>query len=146
MLMLAIVTVAATLAITSWFQRPCVTLDGAARLLAQDLEDVQDRAAYQRRALRLSFFPDGDGYEVLDAAGRPITAPIGGGEFRRRYSENAVFRGVRVEQTQVGPQGAIHFGPYGLALEGGRVVLSFGDEYRVLRIAPTSGLVTIEEK
>lgn len=143
-LLLATLTVLASVAIPTWFSRVDVTLTNAARLLAKDLRDVQDRAAFQHRALRVEFSHTGDGYVVVDLHGRPIEAPVGDGEFRRRYSRDAVFRGVRLESVEVGPNRALRFGPQGLALDGGSVVLSFEGARTRLEIEPTTGDLTLD--
>jgi Type II transport protein GspH len=143
-LLLSSLTLTASLAIPAWFGRGEITLDHATELLARDLRDAQDRAAFQHRSLRVEFDPAGDGYTVVDADGKAIEAPVGNGTFHRRYSKDAVFRGVRIEQIEVGPESAVSFGPRGLALNGGRLVLAFEGELRHLVIEPTSGVVRID--
>ena len=72
---LAVIVVVATIAIPAWFGRVDVTLNNAIKLLAQDLRDAQDRAAYGRREVVVDFSDDGDGYVVQDLEGKPLPAP-----------------------------------------------------------------------
>lgn len=143
-LLLAVMTLLACVAIPGWFSRSDVTLDNAVQLLARDLSDAQDRAAFQHRSLRFEFDVGGDGYTVIDTQGRSLEAPVGRGRFVRRYSADAVFRGVRVESLAVGPDNALHFGPRGMALNGGRLVLAFQGEKRLIEIESASGNVSVD--
>ena len=143
-LLLATMSALASLAIPAFFGQPDVTLENAVRLFVRDLRDAQDRAAFQHRPLRLEFDDEGDGYAIVDDTGEPVEAPIGDGGFRRVYSIDAVFRGVVVEEHAVGPEGAVHFGPRGRALNGGRVVLAYQGERRHVEIEPTTGNVRVD--
>jgi len=144
MLLLVVMTLLACIAIPGWFSRDDVTLDSAVRLLVRDASDAQNRAAFQHRALQVRFDPEGDGYTITDEQGRAITAPVGDGPFIRRYSTDAVFRGVRAESIAVGPENALHFGPRGMVLNGGRLVLTFAGEERVIEIQSPSGNVQVD--
>lgn len=137
-------SVFAGFAIVRWFERDDVTLDNAVKLLAADLRDAQNRAAYQHRALRVAFRPDGEGYSVQDASGREVRAPVGNGTFRRHYARDAVFRGVRVTALGLGPDRAVHYGPYGSALNRAEIELTFRGARRVLRIVDDEGSIEIE--
>ena len=143
-LLLAGLTTLASLAIPAWFSRSSVTLSNATRLFARDLLDAQDRAAYQHRDIRVVFDPDGGGYAVVGPKGDPIEAPVGEGEFVRRYAKDAVFRGVHIEGVQVGPDRAVHFGPRGNALQAGSIVLTFRGEERHIEIEPITGDLQVD--
>ena len=142
--LLATMSALAALAIPAFFGQPDVTLENAVQLFVRDLRDAQDRAAFQHRSLRLQFDPEGDGYAIVDSAGEAIEAPIGDGPFRRVYSVDAVFRGVVVEERQVGPGDALCFDPRGCAMNGGRVVLMYGGERRHVEIEETTGNVRVD--
>ena len=143
-LLLVAMTGLASVGIPAWFSQESVTLDNAAQLLARDLRDAQDRAAFQHRAVRVEFDSQGNGYRIVDSHGQPLRAPVGDGEFERVYSRDAVFRGVIIESVDTGPENAIHFGARGVALNGGRLVISFGDERRHMKIDVTTGDVTVD--
>lgn len=143
-LMLAGFTTLASLAIPGWFGRSEVTLNNAARLLARDVRDAQDRAAFQHRHIRMVFEPDGDGYSVVDADGASIEAPVGNGTFVRRYSKDAVFRGVRIEALDLGAGNMLRFSPYGEVSPGGSVVVTFGGEQRLIEIEPITGDLRVD--
>ena len=143
-LALTAMTTLASVGIPAWFSKESVTLDNAAELLARDLRDAQDRAAFQHRSVRVEFDRSGDGYKIVDSHGEPLRAPVGNGDFERVYSRDAVFRGVIIESVDTGPEHAIHFGARGVALNGGQLVISFGDERRHMEIEPTTGDVTVD--
>ncbi len=143
-LVLAVMTVGASLAIPSFFAREEITLPHAARLLARDLRDVQDRATFQHRSLHIRFDPAGDGYEAVTPEGDPIEAPLGPGPFVRRYSADAVFRGVRIVEFDLGPEAELAFDANGLLRHPARFVLEFGNERTTVRIASRTGEITID--
>ncbi len=143
-LLLAVLTWAASAAIPAWFSRVDVTLENAAVLLTRDLCDARDRAAFQHREITVKFYADGDGYEVVGADGEPIEAPVGDGGFVRRYSRDAVFRGVSIESVEAGVGNALRFGPRGLALTGGRITVTFDDARRTVVLEEKTGDLTIE--
>lgn len=138
------IAVMASLAIPAWFDRGEVTLDNASRLLAQDLREAQNRAAFHRQPYAVEFFEDGGGYRVVDAEGRPVPAPIGDGPFERRYSRDATFRGVVLPRVEFGDDRTLRFDHRGFAEEGGAALLRFQDDARVVRVSPYSGLIEIQ--
>lgn len=142
-LVLVALSLAAALSIPAWFGRSEVTLDSAARLLARDLRDVQNLAALRGAVLFVDFFEDGDGYRVVDAEGAAVPAPPGHGGFTRIYSRDAVFRGVRIEVADFGGGRRARFDDVGYAHAGGVVVLRYGVDARVLRLAEHTGLLEI---
>ena len=137
------VALLAAVGIPAWFSRPEVTLDNAAQLLAEDVQEAQNRAALTRSAVSLRFLPQGDGYEVLGQDGEPLGAKLGNGPFRRQYSYDAVFRGVKIESFEGWDDGSMRFDTLGFLEEGGRVVLTFRGERRELVLAERTGRVTI---
>lgn len=134
----------ATLAIPGWFERGEVTLDNAAKLLASDLRDAQNRAAFEHRPLRVTFWEGGDGYEVTDLLGGAISAPVGSGPFERHYSRDGVFRGVTCETVRLGPERSLEYGPRGLTLHSGEIVLAFRGKTRTVRVTGPSGHIEID--
>ena len=142
-IILAGLTAIASLAIPKWFGRDVVTLDSAAILLARDLYEVQNRAAFQRSALNVVFFADGSGYEVQDADGRPVRATIGNGPFRRIYSRDGVFRGVRIAEPPKVDDATLRFGRRGFLMDGGRIVLTFGGHSRTVRMDERTGRIDV---
>lgn len=144
LLVLAALSLGASLTMRGWFGRPEVTLDNAARLLAEDLRDAQNRAAFRHSMVRIVFHRGGSGYDVIDPHGEAVRAPVGSGPFHRHYSRDAVFRGVRIEEVRLGGHRTVHYGPYGLALTQGEVVLTFKDERRTVRIVDATGRIEID--
>lgn len=134
----------ACLLVPGWFERQGVTLDNAATLLASDLRDAQNRAAFEHRPLRVTFHAGGDGYDVTDSFGGPLSAPVGDGPFERHYSRDGVFRGVTFEAVRLGPDRSLEYGPRGLVVHGGEIVLAFRGETRTVRVTGPSGHIEID--
>lgn len=143
-LMLAAGAATASVAIPAWFSRVPVTLDNATLLLARDLREVQNRAAFQRRPLQVVFLEDGRGYEVLDGGGRPVRARIGRGRYRRTYDRDAVFRGVTVAGVEARNTDRIVYGPAGALLDTVAVCLAFRGSERTIRLERGSGRISID--
>jgi type II secretory pathway pseudopilin PulG len=141
---LALTIIVATLAVPAWFDREEVTLNNAVKLLAQDLRDAQDRAAYGHKAIEVRFFESGDGYRIVDASGQQMAAPVGGGPFERIYSRDAVFRGVSIAFVDMNGTRNLHFDDRGFALEEGAVHVHYKNGTRVLRIHSYTGLIEID--
>ena len=143
-LLLAVMTILACVAIPGWFSRTEITLDNAVHLLARDIRDAQDRAAFQHRKLRLRFLAGGDGYAILDSRGHPIESPVGAGDFVRRYSRDAVFRGVRIEPIMTGDGGDLHFGSRGRTPTASQVAVTFRGESRLVEIEEFTGEISVD--
>ena len=141
---LVILSMVASIGIPAYFGRPSVTLDNAARLLAKDLREVQNRAALYEEQLEIRFAEDGDGYQATDAFGEPLVSPYGVGPFLRDYPVDAVFRGVKIKSVDAGPDRAISFGRSGQPLEHGAICIEFKGEERTVRLRARSGLVAID--
>lgn len=140
---LVVLSIVASFAIPAWFSRSEVTLDNAALLLASDLRDVQNRAAYQGRRLRVEFFEKGNGYRAIDENGELMSALLGPGPFVRDYQHDAVFEDVTVLRTALGGDRIQAFDDRGRAEEAGSITLGHRGEVRVLHIAKQSGLIEI---
>lgn len=143
-LLLAVMTILACVAIPGWFSRTDITLNNAVHLLVRDLRDAQDRAAFQHRRLHLRFLASGDGYAVLDSRDQPIEAPVGTGDFVRHYSSDAVFRGVRLEPVLVGDDGDLHFGSRGRTLAASQILVTFRSESQLVEIEETTGEISVD--
>jgi Tfp pilus assembly protein FimT len=144
LIILALLTITASVGIPAYFARPAVTLDSAARLLAADMREVQNRAALYRLPLMVEFPEDGTGYRGVKENGEPLHSPYTDGPFVRVYPADAVFEGVRVLAVR-SPQGdRVAFSPRGLAAATASIVLGFDGETRTIRIRKDSGLVEID--
>ncbi|MEM6674770.1 MAG: GspH/FimT family protein [Planctomycetota bacterium] len=144
LVLLAILSIVASIGIPAYFARPEVTLDSAAKLLARDLREVQNRAALYEEPLQLRFLDDGAGYEALDARGESLISPYGKGPFLRCYDADAVFRGVEITTVRAGHGGRIRFDERGRPETSARVIVSFADESRTVFLRAGSGLIAID--
>ena len=143
-LILSVLAIVSSLAIPAWFGRSDVTLDNAAIVLARDLRNAQNRAAFEGRPTEVLFEADGSGYRVVDEHGEPLPAPIGSGDYLRSYDRDAIFRGVLIERADFVGRARAHFDSRGALVGGGRVVLRYRDESRILEIETGTGLVEIQ--
>ena len=141
---LALITIAAIVAIPSFYARPGVTLDSAAILLAKDLRHAQNLAAQRGIEVVLEFSPDGTGYRVIDAEGRAVQNPLGAGALIRDYARDGVFEGVRIESVQLGARASASYDARGLSLQGGSIRLGDRGARRTLSLQAGSGLIDIE--
>lgn len=132
------VAVAATLAIPTFFDRPTVTLENAALLLAKDLRSAQNRAAYLDRHVRVHFDADGGGYRIEDGLHGPAAPHL-----ERRYDRDAVFRGVHVVGADLGGS-TFEFGPMGTPERAARIELGYKRERRVVVVERGTGKLHIE--
>jgi len=142
-LALLTLTVLASLGIPHWFARDEVTLDNAAVLLARDLREVQNRAAFQHRPLTIVLLPDGEGYEVVDDRGQPVRAIIGSGPFRRWYEHDAVFRGVRLRPPDGGTGPFLTYDARGLPETEASLEVCYRGSHRTLTVAPKTGHIEV---
>ena len=133
----------AAVAIPAYFSQSDVTLESAAVLLAKDLRAAQNRAAYTGDATRMEFLPDGDGYLVFDGEGRPVDNPRNELPFERRYSIDAVFRGVRITDVELGERTALQFDGRGDPDGPIRVTLQFDGDERVVTLVPPYGEIEL---
>lgn len=143
LVVLGLIAVVASLAIPAYYSRPAVTLDNAAKLLARDLRAAQNRAASRRVGVEFRFLPHGDGYEAIDETGRHLADPGGGGDFIRSYSRDAVFEGVRLACLDLEPDEAVVFDNRGFAQRGGRFLLSYRGEERLVEVKKGTGLLDV---
>lgn len=141
---LAVLAVLSSFTIPAWFDRPEVTLDNAARLLARDLREVQNRAALYQATLLMRFDDDGGGYAATTEEGAVILSPYGARTFERRFDRDAVFRGVRIESRDLGGLEAVEFTGRGTVRQGARFVVTYRGEQRILRLRPFSGMIEID--
>jgi hypothetical protein len=124
----------AAVAVPIWFGRAPVTLDNAAMLLARDLRGAQNLAVVSAAPLTIRF--DADGYRVETVDGTPAVNARTGDEFTRRWSRDAVFRGVRLVEVALDGGSQAH--------PGGRLVLEFRGARRSVVVEAPRGLVAIE--
>lgn len=143
-IVLVVLAALSSFTIPAWFDRPVVTLDNAARLLARDLREVQNRAALYQATLLVHFDDDGGGYRATTEEGALLVSSYGTRPFERRFDRDAVFRGVRIASRDLGGLEAVEFSPRGTARQGARLVLSYRGEQRILRMRPFSGLIEID--
>jgi prepilin-type N-terminal cleavage/methylation domain-containing protein len=143
LIVLGLIALVAALAIPAYYSRPAVTLDNAAKLLARDLRAAQNRAASQRTHVEFRFLPQGDGYEAVDESGEHLADPGGGGDFIRRYSRDAVFEGVKLACLDLDADHTVRFDRQGFAKSGGRFLLSYRGEERLVEVQQGSGFLNV---
>lgn len=143
-IVLVLLSMTASIGIPAYFSRPSITLDSAAKLLAKDLREVQNRAARYDEQLEIRFAEDGTGYAATDQWGEPLISPYGEGDFRRNYPIDAIFRGVTIRTVAAGGDRAIAFSREGRPLESAKIVIEFGGESRTVMIRGRSGLLAID--
>jgi prepilin-type N-terminal cleavage/methylation domain-containing protein len=141
---LVVLAVLSSFTIPAWFDRPEITLDNAARLLARDLREVQNRAALYQTKLWMRFDDDGGGYAATSEEGSVLLSPYGARPFERRFDRDAIFRGVRIESRDLGGLEAVEFTGRGTARQGARFVVTYRGEQRILRMRPYSGIIAID--
>jgi type II secretory pathway pseudopilin PulG len=139
---LAVIALLAGLTIPYWFGRHEVTLDNAARLLARDLQAVQNRTAFLGEPARVRFHEHG--WEATDSAGEVLTRYGGEEPFARRLDADAVFEGVTLQAIAFGDDAALDLGTHGEPLEEGSLVVTFRGERRLVRVTLPHGEVLIE--
>ncbi|MFT5052452.1 MAG: prepilin-type N-terminal cleavage/methylation domain-containing protein [Chlamydiales bacterium] len=144
LLVLVVLALVASLAIPSWFDGTGRTLANATRLLAHDLREAQNRAAFYGRGTRMVFRSDGDGYWIENDQGGPEAAPLGGGEYQRTYSFDGIFRGVQIKRVDLGGDRMVTFDKHGIADADGMLLVTFGDDSLLVRIEAGSGLIEID--
>lgn len=144
LVVLTFVSIVASVGIPAYFSRATITLDNAAKLLARDVREVQNRAALYKEPLRIDFAEEGTGYRANDTSGKALVSPYGDGDFQRHYPLDAVFRGVTIESvTTVGPK-AVVFDSRGHPQARVEVVIAFQGETRLVQIHAGSGLISID--
>jgi len=143
-LALLVLSLIAALGVPRYFARGPVILENGAVLLAKDLRTAQNRAAYSGETLFMRFFEDGDGYEVVSRTGEPVIDPRTGRPFARRFSTDAVFRGVALQEVNAGDDRTLVLTQFGEVSHALWVRMTFNDDERIVRSERGSGLVTIE--
>ncbi len=144
LIVLGLLSFTASVGIPAYFARPSVTLDSAAKLLAKDLREIQNRAALYGEPLELRFDGTGHGYRATDVHGEPLISPYGDGDFVRRYPYDAVFRGVQIVHVEAGGDRAVRFDERGRPVEPLIVQLLFDGETRQVVMRERSGLLAID--
>ncbi|MEW6071097.1 MAG: prepilin-type N-terminal cleavage/methylation domain-containing protein [Planctomycetota bacterium] len=143
LVVLVLVALAAGLAIPAYFERSEVTLERASILLARDLRMAQNRSAYLEEPCRVWFREDGDGYRVTNHAGAIIRNPGTNQPFERRFSVDAVFRGVRIVEARFGPDRFLSYDERGLPREEGQITLWFAGDTRTVHVERRAGKIEI---
>jgi prepilin-type N-terminal cleavage/methylation domain-containing protein len=144
-LLLAILVISMLAAVTvpAYFSQPEVSLENASILLANDLRTAQNQAAFDGRAARFRFLSDGDGYVVVDTAGKQLENPATGRIFERRYSSDGVFLGVAIQRAEVGPDRILHIDEHGRPLESAHITLTFCGDSRDVLVEKGTGRIRI---
>lgn len=127
--------------IPGFFNRPSVTLDNAAILLANDLRVTQNRASHLGRPLVFHF--DEAGYRVTDSRGRPAGSWPGVGQIDRAYGDGGIFEGVEFAGVEFGKDRALTYTARGEATREGSLKLLFRGEERRLYVERKSGRIHI---
>jgi prepilin-type N-terminal cleavage/methylation domain-containing protein len=99
-LALVVLTIVALVAIALHFDRPEISLERAARLLAADLRLAQTRAIVDARESSVAFDPQGFGWTPQEPDG---DLPP------RRLDSDAIFEGVRLAPGSLPAQGLLAF-------------------------------------
>lgn len=144
LLVLTAITAVSTIGVPWWFGRAEVTLQAAAELLVEDLQDLQNRAALRGTRLELRFAEDGTGYVATTASGTPLKSHLNDGPFQRDYPRDAVFRGVAVTNLTLAKGKAIAYSRSGECLTPARVELGFQGERVHVTLLEGAGVTTIE--
>ena len=144
LILLTLLSAAACWGIPAYFGRASVTLDNAARLLAKDLREIQNRAALYEEELWLRFEVDGTGYRGTDRTNEPLISAYGTGSFLRDYPVDAVFRGVTIESVTPKDPGAAIFDASGRPRGPLEVTLAYAGETRTVSLRERSGLISID--
>jgi Tfp pilus assembly protein FimT len=144
LLVLLIASLTATAAIPAYFSRSEVTLDNAARLLIDDLRQAQIRAVYRNAPVDVRFDASGDGYTVVDRQ-RELLLSANPGTMARRYSQDAVFEGVRLDVSQIGPSRTISFESDGTTILGGTITVGYRGDARTIAVEPQRGTIRAPE-
>ncbi len=143
LLVLLLISFVAAAVIPAYFSRSDVTLENAAVLLAKDLRAAQNRSAFMGEATVVEFLPDGDGYRVLTKEGRPVDNPRNELPFERRYSIDGVFRGVVIREVHLEHGRRLEYDDRGEPKQAGRIVLTFGNDTRVITVNPPYGHIAV---
>jgi prepilin-type N-terminal cleavage/methylation domain-containing protein len=144
-LAMALIAFVASFAISSFFSLSNMTLHNAAKLLADDIHDMQSRATTLQIPVDLVFDPAGDGYHAEDRGaadlrrGRLFPLPA------RRYSSDAVFEGVRIRRLELKGSDRISFDPSGRSQTAGTIVVGYHDDARVLELRPDRGFTHLPD-
>lgn len=142
---LVLVSLTATAAISAFFSRTEVTLDNAARLLAEDLRSAQSRATVLRCDVVFQFGADGGGYESYDNDPRARTRAHGPERTIRNFDRDAVFEGVRVSDVQIGGADHLLFQSDGSVAVGGQVTLAYHGATRTVIIEPGKSWIRVAD-
>lgn len=138
---MGVVLVLSCIAIPGFFSRPAITLDHAALLFASDLRYAQNEAAISGQGTRVELSADGDGYAVDYQTGEAVGNPVGGENLRRKYSHDAIFRGVEIQVLE--GSSTPSFDRNGFALEGGSYTLTYEGDIRMVHLERGSGHLEI---
>lgn len=145
LIVLTLVALTATVSISAFFSRTEVTLDSAARLLAEDLRSAQNRAATMHRRVVFQFTADGRGYVSFDQAhGRRTRANDSEG-IVRLYPRDAVFEGVRISDVALGDLDHVLFQDDGAVVNGGQVTITYQNETRTVVIEPGKSWIRVAD-
>jgi hypothetical protein len=139
---LSLIAVLAVVAIPLYFSRAEVTLENACNVLKHDLRAAQTWSTLAKCDARYVF--DEDGWRAVDATGRPIVAIGETHPIARRFSQDAVFDGVRIVGIDCGTDRAIAIDRDGQLDETGEIEFEFGGERRRVMIEKGAGYIFVE--
>ncbi len=142
---LILVALTATVAISAFFSRTEITLDNAARLLAEDLRSAQSRATALRCEVVFRFAADGSGYESFDNDQRTKPHTNGPDGMRRDFERDAVFEGVRISAVQLGGPDHVLFLRDGSVAAGGQVTIDYHGATRTVVIEPGKSWIRVAD-
>jgi type II secretory pathway pseudopilin PulG len=137
-LVLGALTLVSLVSIRAFFTRSDITLENAARLLANDLRAAQTSAALTRQTMEFVIHPDGGGYHVEHGHD-------GGEHLRpRRYGEDAVFEDVRVVGIHLAHGSVLRFDERGRPSSAATITLAHGDARLSILVDAEAGCVVVE--
>ena len=145
LIIMMVITLVACLAITAFFRQPHITLDNATALLMEDMLMAKNRALILRSEVKVSFYAEGNGYEVRDANGDLLQNPAAKGDFIRDYTYDGVFEDVKILEVDFGPDRSLSIDRHGQAKEDGRVTIGFHDATRIVEVSREGGVRLVGE-
>lgn len=143
LIVLMLITLTATVSISAYFGRSEVTLENAARLVAEDLRMAQDRASFVHLPVAVVFASDGGGYSFVD------DPRIAGCEMQpadlldRRFDCDAVFEGVRIERIDFPARDRVLFNESGAAVAPGVITITYRGEERRIEVEAGRGAICV---
>jgi len=128
-------------------------LQGAATVLARDIQYVQAEAMNTGQTLQVQFLRD-TRYQVVDPDGGiggkalvlrypQLDYPAHNGQYIVDFNDPGPLRGTTIQSAQFAGQTQLEFGKYGEPTASGEVLLRSGNYQVRIMIAPVTGMVAV---